>query len=994
MTSVRLMVVCLFLLFLLTFLGTIDQVSHGLYLAQEKFFFSFFFLLFGFIPFPGAHLVLWVLFINLACVAIFRFVYRWSNIGILIIHGGLLIFFVAAFVTYHNSVESHVTLFEGEGASVSSAYHDWELSVWKKTNEARNISAYDVKNLKKDGVLSFDEFKFNLTVKDYYTNSKAFSTREGLKTSMMPINASGISFVEKRESQTDPAKNIPALTFFIDTDELKGKEVLLFGGEPVPTEVTVGRETYCFILRHKQFPLPFALRLVDFRMKVHPGTEVASSYESTVEIITNGIARERIISMNNPLRHKDYTFYQASYSIDELGREVSTLATVKNVTVCGQHYDVYWLSCSLPSHVCAINQRAGKKIMKRKIPIAFIIFIALFSFAFGVGAAYGKEKSSGVAVSTQILQEVAILDSGRIKPLDTYAQNVLLQFSGKRRFEGKSALVWLARVLFTPEKTKEDKIFRVNNPEIAEALKIDPEPKHRYSYAQMEKGYDKLRELATEASRLDEKSRSVVEEEIIRLATNVDLYIQLTDSFQFAIPSENFAVDNNEVREYLKLPTAQTQFSFLDLALRADLLSQTAEALEKKAPASWTAFDREILRVLSILYQWARHYHDLPLAIIPPLDLHEEIWASPWDALAQNFHDEKIKNELTALRNAVIAYRNGEKIAFDLALRSFNHSVKERTGEIRAMQYLSLELLYTHTNPFGFALLFYLTALCVLVAAFFTAEKYLYSLSACLIVGGFIPHTLALITRIVILARPPVSSLYETFIFVGWAGVLLGIILEILRHRWLGIIVSGTCGSILLIIASKFSTDGDTLKMLVAVLNSNFWLGIHVPTITLGYASCCVAGVIGHIYIIQALTKPQDKAGLTSTYKILLGILGLGLTLSFFGTMLGGIWADQSWGRFWGWDPKENGALLIVLWCAIIFHAKIARLIGPLGVAVASVLGMVVVAWAWFGVNLLSVGLHSYGFTSGISIGLGAYVVGELIFLISGSAVLRKRLKS
>ncbi len=113
----------------------------------------------------------------------------------------------------------------------------------------------------------------------------------------------------------------------------------------------------------------------------------------------------------------------------------------------------------------------------------------------------------------------------------------------------------------------------------------------------------------------------------------------------------------------------------------------------------------------------------------------------------------------------------------------------------------------------------------------------------------------------------------------------------------------------------------------------------------------------------------------------MIGALGFGLMMSFLGTTLGGIWADESWGRFWGWDPKENGALLIVLWCAILFHAKVGRFIGPLGVAAGSVLGIIVVMWAWFGVNLLSIGLHSYGFTSGVAVGLLAYVIGEIVFL-------------
>src|SRR3989338_7827296 len=192
------------------------------------------------------------------------------------------------------------------------------------------------------------------------------------------------------------------------------------------------------------------------------------------------------------------------------------------------------------------------------------------------------------------------------------------------------------------------------------------------------------------------------------------------------------------------------------------------------------------------------------------------------------------------------------------------------------------------------------------------------------------------------MSRPPVSNLYETFIFVGMISVVLGLILEMVNKNWLGLVVSGVSGMVMLFVAGKFSSDGDTMQMLVAVLNSNFWLSTHVTSITIGYAGCCVAGIMGHIYILQALSNPNDKKRLDVTFNNMFGIIGFGLTMTLLGTALGGIWADQSWGRFWGWDPKENGALLIVLWCAILFHARISKLINPLGMAAGSVVLLVV----------------------------------------------------
>src|SRR5690606_7963916 len=135
------------------------------------------------------------------------------------------------------------------------------------------------------------------------------------------------------------------------------------------------------------------------------------------------------------------------------------------------------------------------------------------------------------------------------------------------------------------------------------------------------------------------------------------------------------------------------------------------------------------------------------------------------------------------------------------------------------------------------------------------------------------------------------------------------------------------------------------------------------------------------------------KTSLREIDRMVYGTLAFGLLFSFIGTVLGGIWADQSWGRFWGWDPKENGALLIVLWCAILLHAKHWGVIRETGMAACAIIGAIIVSLAWQGVNLLNVGLHSYGFTSGAAIKLFAYIGGEILFLLAmwGLTTLRRR---
>lgn len=324
--SLKITLTCLILLFILTFWGTVDQVYNGLYLTQERFFNSFFFLFGGFVPFPGAQLVLWILFINLVCVALTRFVYNRDHIGITIIHGGLLLFFVAAFVTLHCVEESHLTLMEGEAANVSSAYHDWEVAVWKESGNEKDVIAYDTAGLRGGQQLPFPEYGLTFTVGHCYPNSEAYS---GGSAEGSVLSASGIVTLKPVPLGKEPEKNLPGCILTAEGID----PVILYGGEDGPLKVTKGGQDYFLQLRRKHFPVPFLLRLKDFTVEWYPNTELARTYKSLVEIIPPGGAggsREVLISMNKPLRYKNFTLYQSSYSVDKLGRESSTLAVVKN----------------------------------------------------------------------------------------------------------------------------------------------------------------------------------------------------------------------------------------------------------------------------------------------------------------------------------------------------------------------------------------------------------------------------------------------------------------------------------------------------------------------------------------------------------------------------------------------------------------------------------------------------------------------------------------
>ena len=318
LSSVKITTVCLMLLFILTFWGTVAQVSNGLYAAQERYFFSIFFKVGGFFPFPGAQGVLWVLFINLCAATITHFskLKTWRSAGLKLTHLGILIYFVAAYATFHLTEECNVHLMEGEATNVGSSYNHWEIAYWTETSEQKQVTAYDITRAKVGDRFVMD--KVNVYVEQFYLNANAFKTHDPAK---QIVNASGIDLLEPIDINKEREKNVAGGIF-----KINDKRVLLFANESKPTQVN----GLYFMLRHMRVPLPFLLKLKNFKVEFHPGTQVARSYESVVEVIKPNATRDVRIFMNNPLREKDFTFYQASYDIDAMGREYSTLAVVRN----------------------------------------------------------------------------------------------------------------------------------------------------------------------------------------------------------------------------------------------------------------------------------------------------------------------------------------------------------------------------------------------------------------------------------------------------------------------------------------------------------------------------------------------------------------------------------------------------------------------------------------------------------------------------------------
>jgi ABC-type transport system involved in cytochrome c biogenesis permease subunit len=259
--------------------------------------------------------------------------------------------------------------------------------------------------------------------------------------------------------------------------------------------------------------------------------------------------------------------------------------------------------------------------------------------------------------------------------------------------------------------------------------------------------------------------------------------------------------------------------------------------------------------------------------------------------------------------------------------------------------------------------------------------------SAVWLIGlAFVIHTTGLIYRMVLEGRPPVTNLYSSAIFIGWGACLLGIILEKFHKNGIGARRVGGHGFHHAHHRAKSRGgrrhDGNDARG----AGHEFLAGHARRRVTTGYASTFVAGFFALIYVVRGVfTKTLDEATGKSLARMIYGIVCFATLFSFVGTVLGGIWADQSWGSFWGWDPKENGALIIVLWNALILHLRWGGMIRERGLVVCAIGGNIVTSWSWFGVNMLGIGLHSYGFTDAAFKWLMLFVGSQIGFIVLGS---------
>ncbi|MFA6239530.1 MAG: cytochrome c biogenesis protein CcsA [Candidatus Hydrogenedentales bacterium] len=626
--------------------------------------------------------------------------------------------------------------------------------------------------------------------------------------------------------------------------------------------------------------------------------------------------------------------------------------------------------------------------------IGFTRYVASWALVFTLALAIvdsAHSESRWSKETQRLFASLAIQDAGRVKPLETYASVELLQLNGRRSLkdtngQSLSPMEWFLDCLFLPDEAKKYKSFLVENPDVMAMLSLTSEKdRDRFSYNDLVPARMTLFQLASQYASIPDKERTTAQGQILNLAHNVTDFEALTGFLHFAqhpipVPASPIFAEIFGEKTDVRLSEILTQSPALQQAL----------VKANSAGGTGTAELRTFLTSIDAAIRDA----DV-LSIIPPAAASEDKeWLSPATfaeaAFTQQKPDAVQVSVVTALETLATSKQGSAEFAGGAAeLHRTTVELAKARGEYRT---IPLELIYYKADLFWYSLYLFVLSFVLVAISWMVPKNKL--VGALLVPAVLIPTCLlvcGVALRCIIRSRPPVTTLYETILFITAVAVIVALFMEYADRRRVALSLASILGTLGVFLANKYEVieRGDTMPSMVAVLDTNFWLSTHVTTVTMGYAAGLLASAIAHVYVISAALglKRKDPGYYQSLTRMTYGVMCFGLLFATVGTVLGGIWANNSWGRFWGWDPKENGALMIVLWLLIVLHARIAGFIRDYGVILGAICCGMIVAFSWFGVNLLGVGLHSYGFTSGIATALKTFYAIESAMLLVAAAI-------
>jgi ABC-type transport system involved in cytochrome c biogenesis permease subunit len=598
-----------------------------------------------------------------------------------------------------------------------------------------------------------------------------------------------------------------------------------------------------------------------------------------------------------------------------------------------------------------------------------LVVLVLGGWAVSAAAPRGPGKDG---IDYDALGHLPVQDGGRVMPFDTFARTTLQALSGRtdvRDADGRvqaSAAEWLAKVLaaspFEPGKVADLPVFRIDNDQLLAALELPRKVGfYRYSHTEVFRSYEKLdaEYKKVRAKRLASRPLDLFDTKVEDLAEKWHRYTQLQRNARPNVvpPQDDGGLWQSLADVDRQFDPTQEDLEEIRERAEAQLKKDVVKEFGNRLPPDW----EEQIEPLKKRYQQRELIR-----------------------MAPNVRG-RVSPAAAAFTRILKAARDGMPKEFAAAMDEYraNHLAHVSADD---MFKLGVEAdLLDRAAPFYYARCLYIFVLILTAVGWLVWTAPLHRSALWLGTFAFALHTAALLVRMYIHNRPPVANLYSSAVFIGWGAVILCILLERMYRNGIGTFVAGVTGAATLYIADFLSGSGDTMGMLVAVLDTNFWLAVHVTTVTLGYTATFVAGVIAVTYLLRgvfttSLTAEAEK----SMGQMIYGVVCFATLLSFFGTVAGGIWADYSWGRFWGWDPKENGAVMIVIWNCLVLHARWAGMVKNRGMAVLAVFGNVITAWSWFGTNQLSIGLHNYGFNKELAEGCRWFWLSQLAVICIG----------
>ena len=928
--------------------------------------------------------------------------------GIVLLHGGVALLMFSELWTGQQAQESQMQITEGQTVSYAVDHRSTELAIVDRSDPQHDrVTVVPLEMLRNvgEGEHSFEDpaLPFSLRLVKHLPNSRTRFLQPG-ENSLANRGAGLLKVAEEVPISTGvgQGQGLDVPSVYVELLSKEDKQPLgtyLLSPLLLEDDLKLGGKEYEISLQFKRLHKPYTVKLIDFSHDLYLGTGQAKNFSSVVQLKDpkRNVDRTFKIWMNNPLRYGGDTLYQASY--DPNDPRVTTLQVMTNsgwmipyvscmlvaIGMFAQFGSTFWRFARRKAEPTSTlgSQSTSELLANWKSPTVWVPALILMIVA---GYVFGGARVPKIpAAKMQIYQfgQLPVAFNGRVKPFDTFARNTLTVFSGKGTLEiedsqksGKvskePAVLWLLNLLAETPASRQHRIFRVENLDVLQTLELSQREGFRYSLSEVTSKTFDFVDSQGEKQKLPEALRQA------QLASDV--------------PKDQRNL---------------TQVKFLELGHRLNTFVRLQESFS--SPVIHTDSRKNMEASLQNL---ARQLAGLSTGVprpIPPVQA-----GDPWQTLLEAerdaiFHQVK-KLEVNAatisLRTILDAYAAGDVLKFNDEVAAYQELIEQRadadaqydvglaaagnaghrkTAEKLDLSRVQFEAFFNHFNPFTKAMALYLAAFVLASGSWLGWNATLNRSANWLLWFTFFLHTYALVCRVYISGRPPVTNLYSSAVFIGWAAVLFALVFEKIYRFGIGNLLAAAIGFPTLFIAYNLAGDGDTFQVLEAVLDTQFWLATHVVCITLGYSTTLLAGVLGIVYVLMGrignrLSEAQRHHLIRMTY----GTLCFATFFSFVGTVLGGLWADDSWGRFWGWDPKENGALMIVIWNALVLHARWGAMVRHRGLAVLAIFGNVITAWSWFGVNQMGVGLHAYGATEGRTLALFVFVLSQLLVMVLG----------